>query len=224
MVVVGMLVGTFRVFSDTTNQARIFFWQMVADLQTQINALLMSFGIGGSDGLLDGIMWLVDALGTGVVGVFGLVIGGVAKVVKAFRFLVATLKGVFYSISNLYSAITTNPSQLLTDPGQLMFDAFDQGARRARDEFVESGREGRVLAFKDGLDTGGDEKNAAEKAANAADETRRESGQGSPNVDITNNIEQNIESDANPDRIALRSADISGRKTRQAIRPLAKGF
>jgi len=61
-------------------------------------------------------------------------------------------------------------------------------------------------------------------AKERADSTKKPENQGTPKVDITNNITQHIRTGADPDRIALRAADVIGEKIRHSIKPYAQGL
>jgi len=194
-VIMGMLIGTFRVLKDKTNDATIFLNTSIDELFATLDQIALQFGFGG--GFVGALKKLVDFLGTGVVGVLGIGVKVVQEFARAFSFMIAVFKGAALGIGTLISRFQ------------------DQGIRAAFDpNFVQK-------AFSDGMNQAFKERNQAELQAlreqkkkkkeaadKAAADALKKGGDKAPNIRVT--VNQTITTDANPDRIAFKIGEVIG--------------
>lgn len=191
IVIVAMVAGTFRVLKDETNEATQFLKQSWMELLAALDAVAIM--LTGGD-LSTGMKSFLDWLGTGVVGVLGLAVKAAERLVIGFTYLIAFIKGIAYTIGDLINQIQTG--------GIMSLGSVDLSAmlNRGMDAAFKEREEAERKAIRDRL-----KKEAEEKKKKDAEDVEA-GGAKPPNVNVT--VHQNITTDANPDRIAFKIADV----------------
>lgn len=198
-VVLGLVVGTFIALKNKANEATIFFHNSVGELFIALDTVAVQFGSGG--GFVSGMKKFAEWLGTGVVGVMGIAVKAVERVVTAFSYLVAALKGIAYGIGGIMKLYNKEGLLGLARSGAVS-KAMSDGMKAAFDER----RRSEIAAFKLR------EKKAKERKAKQDAQDNKKRGKAK----VTVNIHQEIKTDADPDRIAFR--------TGEAVRKAAEHF
>lgn len=193
IVITGMIAGAFRVLKDEGNEATIFLRASWKELRQALDTLAGQFGFEGSGGFGSMVKKFVDWLGTGVVGVFGLVVKAVERVVTAFTYLVAFFKGFAKtideaitkkSLSGFGEMFSKNLEAALEERRKAYIATFDGGPnKRKRGELTDAEKKF-VAAMR------------AEEAAKAAKAAK-------PPVNVTVKNETRVITEADPDKIAI---------------------
>lgn len=189
-IVIAMVAGTFRVLKDDANVATTFLKTSWEELMATLDLVAAQFGQGG--GFVQAVKDFVDWLGTGVVGVFGLVVKGVERVVAAFSFMIAVFKGFAMGIGNAVKAIQQNPLSGFKQLPQLIGAGIESELEKRND------LQRQVLVER--------AKRKAEEEAREEKRKKDKENMRRPPVNVT--VIQQIETDANPDRIAFKTRDI----------------
>lgn len=196
-IVISMIIGTFRVLKDETNEATIFLKTSIRELMIALDKVAYQFTGGG---FVSGLKDFFDWLGTGVVGVLGLAVKAAEQVVQAFSWVVAVFKGFFYSIGELINRVSTGGIMSLWNAD--FSDVFSRGMKQAFEERAEAERK----AYR---------KRAEEEKKRREEERKKKerdkvTKDGAPGAKVDVTINQEIKTDANPDRIAFRVSEVLG--------------
>jgi hypothetical protein len=206
VVVVGMIAGTFRVLKDGANEATKFFRNSVDELMIALDTIAIQFGSSG--GFASGLMSIVDWLGTGVVGILGIGVKVVERLANAFTYMFAVFKGAFLGIGSMINRIQSEGFMAAFDPS-FVKKAFSEGMAKSMAERAAAEKK----AFR-ALEKKKKEKKAAEEIA-----ATTAGGKPKPKINVT--INQQIKTDANPDRIAFRVGEVIGDTMRKYPRATA---
>lgn len=210
VVVLGMVVGAFRVLKDTTNDATQFLMTSWEELMRMLDVVAAQFGFEG--GFVKAVKEFVDWLGTGVVGVFGLVIKGVERVVAAFSFMVAVFKGFAFGIGTVIERVRSGGISALLDAPSIISQSVKDQLKERDKKIVEAMRERQRR-----LEEEQKKEEEKKKKTDTLKKTR-------PKVDVT--IQQDFKGEANPDRIAFATRDLLERslfRNKRAAAVLAGG-
>lgn len=205
-VVIGMLVGTFRVLKDTTNEATQFLMTSFDELMIALDTIAYQFGSDG--GFVESVMKFVDWLGTGVVGVLGIGVKIVERVTTAFSWLFAVIKGIGLGIGNIITKIQEDGFRAAFDPS-FVKKAFSSGMDQAMQERREAERKAYL------------ERQKREKKKKEEEEADGVAAGGAKPPEVNVTIQQTITTDANPDRIAFRVGEVIGDVAKKFPRSVA---
>lgn len=223
-VIIGMVAGTFRVLKDDTNEATQFLKLSFEELMIALDTLAAQFGFSGEGGFVGMLKSVVDWLGTGVVGVLGLVVKGVELLVSAFSTLVTTIKGLAFGIANIFEGLRAGEITSFDDASAAFSRGFDDAQEQADDALRAAFRR-RQKETEESQGTGPtpQEERAMLAEANRKAREKEIADKTKPKLDIKVENKVNVETDADPDRIAFRTAEMtvdSLRRVRRSVRGL----
>lgn len=223
IVIIGMIAGAFKVLKDNTNDATIFLKSSIKELKQALDTLAAQFGFGGDKGGFGGaVKSFVEWLGTGVVGVLGIAVKAVERFVTGLTYLVAFIQGVANALIRLFS----DGDILKQGPGGIA-DVFSSELSRAFEERDKA----YINTFGDGSVKGaggkkgpGEQSPMDEKAAltRAAAAKRREdqvllAARLKPKVEVKVVNNNDIKTDADPDKVAIALEKITGTSINRAV-------
>lgn len=221
IVVLGMVVGTFRVLKDGANEATQFLKTSWSELRIVFDTIAGQFGAGGGFG--GAVRSFVDWLGTGVVGVLGVAVKVVAEVANGFSWLIVVLKGLAYGLNSIYEVYNKKGLRGLT--GDSIGNAFSLGLIQAEKERKASERsayqreaERQREAAK--LKSDQEYTKLAEEAMKKAKEKEQEklANGTKPAVTVMNNIQ--VITEADPDKIAISLDKMNASSITDALRSI----
>lgn len=225
IVVVGMLVGAYRVLKDSTNEATTFLKTSWSELRIVFDTIAGQFGAGGGFG--GAVRSFVDWLGTGVVGVLGIAVKVVAEVANGFSWLIVVMKGLAYGLNTIYDTYNKKGFSGLT--GDVIGSAFSKGLDAATSERRDAertayAREATRLREAARLKSDQEYTKIAEEAiAKQAEEQNKKdmkklADDTRPDVTVQNNIQ--IITEADPDKIAISLDKMNAASITDAIRAI----
>lgn len=192
-----MVIGAFRTIRSETGAVAVFFHDQVENLLLQLDILAnqMGFGEGGLAGaaatVWEWIVKLTDRLGEGTTMILGGLVGALGKMVEGFNMLITVFRGFFMGIAEMTMRIEEQGVSAL----------FQE------DFFGESMRQGMLAAEQDQREAEEQEENRRQEEQEEEEEDAEDSeDNGGENIEVT--VIQNIETEANPDRIALRTGEM----------------
>lgn len=219
--IIAGIAGTFKILTSDAQSlglnARLvkeYFGDAVDRLLVSLDSLAKKFG---SDGIGDLIGNFVEFMGTGFVGILGLAIDTITLFVIGIDNLVSLLMASVNTMADMYL-------QWQNAGGGIM-DIFDVDVGLAHKRGLKSAfKDSAVVAAYGDDDISKKADNILGGLKDRSESTKKPENQGTPKVNVTNHITQHIRTEASPDRIALRAADVIGQKVRHSIKPFAPGL
>lgn len=196
------VVSVMQTLQDKTNAATGTFYDMLNMLFRELDKLAMQFGFGEGEGGAAGmIKRLSSLLGETLVSALSFVVWGVAKLVEGLNWLGYVIDGLGESFSYMINQYDRAGGGLAGLRAVEPTNAFRQGFTIA-DERARK-RDAAALAMEQKrADAARREKQDAIDAEAAANNKKK--------TDVNIKIEQKIETDATPERIAYKTADLLG--------------
>lgn len=206
------LVGAYRELMKTNSKVRDRLFSTLGEFMQSLDTLAQKMGHKDIFGLF---FDAADFLGEHLLRM-------TANAIESLTYLMEQLQNFVTGVKVVGATIAVIQTRLQNNPASILEGGFLRSSTHQARQLVASMERGQ------GVGSVGRGKELADKikktVENRANSTGDEERNGSPSVTINNNIKQEIQSQASPSRIALRSADVVGRKTRTAIKPFAKGL
>lgn len=213
VVIIGMVAGTFRRLRDSTDQTTQFFRRQIDWLFAELDGLAAMFG-GSGEGFGGQLKKFADWLGTGVVGVLGIVIGAFAGLVSALSYVAAFVQGIAATFADMFMTVEENGIRsLFTRDG--FAGAFERGMGGAFADRSETAEQRRMARQASRLER---------EAQKNAEQSNEEEGQGERDIVANITVNQEITTDGDPDRIALRTGEVVGDGLRDFRRSIDRGL
>ncbi|MDZ7703179.1 MAG: hypothetical protein U5L04_01685 [Trueperaceae bacterium] len=207
------VTGAWRELQDTQSEVADKVFDAFEGLMSSLDTLAQK--MGHTD--IFGLFWdAADFLGTDLLYAIAGAIEAVTWLSDTLGDFTTMVKETGATIAFIQDSIRNNPTSLLS-PKKLI-----RGSQHKARQLVA------MLEGDAGVGEGGRGEELAKKIREGiqgrADSTKDEDKNGRPPININNNITQHIQSQANPDSIALTTADVTGQKTRRSIQPYLKGL
>jgi hypothetical protein len=188
------------VLQDKTNAATGTFYDMINLLFVELDKLAGAFGCGGGEGGAAGMVKeLTTLMGEGLVNVMSFVIWTVAQLVKGLGFLAYIIEGIAGGLGALYMQFEGAGGGLAgmraLEPGK----AFAQGFAVADGQRKKRDTDAAMLSSKR------DEK---KKIEDQKTKDKEAAADIKPPPVINIKIEQRIETDSSPERIAYKTSEL----------------
>jgi len=197
---IGAVVGVMQVLQDETNAATGTFHDMVALLFKELDKLAGAFGFGAGEGGAAGMVkQFTTLLGEGLTNTLSFVIWSVAQLVKGLGFLAYVIEGISGGLGALYMQFEG------AGGGMAGLKALDPSAAFKQGFGLADQRRDKMTADAEALERKRAEE-ARLKKLKEQDEKTAGDNKKPPVVHIK--IEQKIETDASPERIAFAISDL----------------
>lgn len=208
------LVGAWRKLLASSDQVADRFFTSMELMFQQLDKLAVKLGFRDS---FDAFFEFADFMGTILLELAINLLDSITLIVMSLQGFVDRVRFFGALIGVIQQKIKSNPASLLKDGFFRESQAQARGVvadiRRNTGENRGALGRGQELAQR-----------LRDAVQNRGEKTKDEEASGRPVVNVKNEINQRIESQANPDRIALATADVTGRKTRKSIEPFLKGL
>lgn len=197
---IGAVVGVMQVLQDKTNSASATFFDMVNLLFVELDKLAGAFGFGAASGGAAGaVRSFTQMLGEGLTNVLSFVTWTVAKLVEGLNFLAYIIEGIAGGLGVLYRQYEEGGGGMAglrsLDPSA----AFGEGFKSADERQAKRAADAAFLEKK---------RADEERRKRLEEEDKKTGGDVKPPPVINIKIEQRIETDANPERIAYSTASL----------------
>lgn len=225
-IVIGMIAGTFRVLKDDTNDATNFLKTSFNELNIQLDKIAGMFGQSKANGgFVGGLKRFADWLGTGVVGILGAAVKALELFVFGISKVIEIVKGFAYSIGHVMSFYNSKGVAGLTLSN--IEAAFTVGFREAGEEAKKAEYESLLARQKAAAREKSDaayEKLATDRMAalekqKVDEQNRKLENANNPNIKVENKI--TFETEADPDKIAIRLEQITANSIMQTLHSVA---